>query len=210
MLFDETVSTTFVAFQSQYITGAIFSQLATLLLLLSLSFWVLSIARKNGWIALVISIFTMVIITLFAFLDLLLLLRYNLSEIYSSIIAYESFIKQHYAFYYIYFIFIIFNIFYGITLSLGDFSIEGKSTERVFTKGAPLAGRVEGAPTSKPYKRAKEEVIATSAESEQRQPLQPIVVFLCPICQEKIEKDSQFCRHCGSHLETDSSRRRTT
>jgi len=209
-IYNESISITFIEFQSQYTTGAIFSQLATFLLLLSLSFWVFSIARSNGWIALAISIFTMVIITLFAFLDLLLLLRYNLSELYPSMIVYKSFIKQHYAFYYIYFIFIIFNIFYGLTLCLGDFTVERKTTEKVFTKGVTVAGRVEKATPSKPYKLAKEEVIATPAESEQRQPLQPIVAYLCPICQEKIEKDSQFCRHCGSHLEHDSSRRRTT
>ena len=196
--------------ESAYTTGAIFSELADFLLILSITFWALSIALKNGLIAIIIIGLVTLILIVFAFLDKFLLLRYNLSSTFIYSTTYESFINQHIAYYYLYLSLLIFNGFFAFALVSGDFSIDERAMEKSFVKGIPLAEEAIKASPKKASKQTTEQIkIEPVSESESRKPLQPIAVFLCPICQERIEKDSKFCRHCGSQLSNDS-RRRTT
>ena len=194
---------------SQYRTGAIFSEISFFLITLSLMIWAISIARKRGIVLASVTIFLTIITIIFIFMDNYFLLQYNLSDIYFELVLYEDVLQRHQAFSNISLILFLFVIFLGISFRLHSFSLSQESIP------SDIAGR-RFTPqermmiaSAKSHQGVQEKTVANvAAGQEQSDVLKPIRISLCPVCEQMIEEDSQFCRHCGSQLDNKPDRRK--
>ena len=187
---------------SQYRTGAIFTEIAYFMIMLSMMIWVISLARKRGGVIIIGTILITFLTALFEFLDSYLLLQYNLSEIYFEIVLFEDVLQRHQAFSSIASILFISVIFLGIVLRLqlsydSQTTISSDIARRRFTPEERMK-----IASSQAYQGAQ------VRHENQGEILEPIRISLCPLCKEIIEEDSQFCRHCGARLSNTPDRRK--
>ncbi len=195
---------------SQYRTGAIFTEIAYFMIMLSMMIWVISLARKRGGVIIIGAILITFLTALFEFLDSYLLLQYNLSEIYFEIVLFEDVLQRHQAFSSIASILFISLIFLGIVLRLqlssdSQTTISSDIARRRFTPEERMK-----IASSQAYKRAQVQTgeRAQVRHEYQGEILEPIRISLCPLCKEIIEEDSQFCRYCGARLSNTPDRRK--